>query len=80
LFTESRNPAGDAWTPSRLEYAVSVATRLSALPQDGVTLSASEFDGGQLDWSSFDVNKTFNIDTSADRPFVSLSETTILRR
>jgi hypothetical protein len=77
LFTESRNPAGDAWTPSRLEYAVSVATRLSALPQDGVTLSASEFDGGQLDWSSFDVNKTFNIDTSADRPFVSLSEMTI---
>ena len=62
---------------SRLEYAVSVATRLSALPQDGVTLSASEFDGGQLDWSSFDVNKSFNIDTSADRPFVSLSETTI---
>jgi hypothetical protein len=77
LFTESRNPAGDAWTPSRLEYAVSVATRLSALAQDGVTLSASEFDGGQLDWSSFDVNHTFNIDTTADKPFVALSQMTI---
>lgn len=77
LFTEPASPADDAWTPSRLEYAVSVSTRLSAQPQDGVTFSASEFDGGQLDWSSFDLNGKFNIDTTGDHTFVALNETTV---
>jgi hypothetical protein len=77
LFAELLGPGVDAWVPSRLEYAVSVAVRLSAQPQDGITLSASEFDGGRLDWSSFDVNNTFNIDTTGDQTFVPLNETTV---
>ena len=44
LFTEPASPADHAWTPSRLEYAVSVSARLSAQPQDALTLSASEFE------------------------------------
>src|SRR5262249_45988471 len=63
LFAEPTSPADDAWVPPRLEYAASVATRLSAQTTDTLTLSASEFDGGRLDWSSFDVNATFGIDT-----------------
>ena len=77
LFTEPASPADDAWTPSRLEYAVSVSTRLSAQPQDALTFSASEFDGGRLDWSSFDVNGEHNIDTTGDHTFVALNETTV---
>lgn len=77
LFAELAGPEVDAWVPSRLEYAVSVAARLSVQPQDGITLSASEFDGGRLDWSSFDVNNTFNIDTTGDQTFVPLNETTV---
>jgi hypothetical protein len=77
LFAEPSSPADNAWTPSRLEYAVSVSTRLSAQPQDGLTFSATEFDGGRLDWSSFDVNGRFSIDTTGDRSFVPLSEATM---
>lgn len=77
LFTEPATAADDAWTPARLEYGVSVATRLSDQPQDGITLSASEFDGGRLDWSSFDVNRKFTIDTTGDRTFEPLNETTV---
>jgi hypothetical protein len=77
LFAEPANPAEDAWNPSRLEYAVSVWTRLSAQPQDALTFSASEFDGGRLDWSSFDVNGKFNIDTTGDHTFVALNERTV---
>jgi hypothetical protein len=77
LFSEPSSPADDAWTPSRLEYAFSVATRLSPQSQDALTFSASEFDGGRLDWSSFDVNNKFNIDTTGDRTFVALNERTV---
>lgn len=69
LFNE---PATDnAWTPSRLEYATSIGTRFSAQAQDGLTLSASEFGGGQLDWSAFDVNDRFTLTTTGDAPFTS---------
>jgi hypothetical protein len=77
LFAEPNGPADDAWTPSRLEYAVSVATRLSPQPHYALTLSASEFNGGRLDWSSFDVNGTFDVDTTGDSAAVPLNETTI---
>src|SRR5581483_5949303 len=64
LFSEG---AGlDAWTSPRLEYATSIAARVSTASGAGVTLSANEFDGGRLDWSSFDVDPTYPIDTSAD--------------
>lgn len=77
LFAESAGPENDAWVPSRLEYAVSVAARFSTQPQDALTLSASEFDGGRLDWNSFDVNPSFPIDTSIDQAFAALDESTV---
>jgi hypothetical protein len=77
LFAEPANPADDAWTPSRLEYAVSVSARLSAQAPDALTLSASEFDGGRLDWSSFDWNSANTLNTTGDAAFVPLNETTI---
>jgi len=77
LFTEPAGPADDAWTPSRLEYAVSVSARLSAQAQDALTLSASEFDDGQLDWSNFDWNVDSSLDTTGDATFTPLNETTI---
>ena len=75
LFAEPATPADDAWIPSRLEYAVSVGTRLS--DQEPVTLSASEFDGGRLDWSSFDVNAAFTLDSTGDKPFAAVNEATV---
>jgi hypothetical protein len=77
LFTEPASPADNAWTPSRLEYAVSVSARLSAQPHDALTFSASEFDGGQLDWSSFDIDGEFSIDTTGDHAFAALNQATV---
>jgi len=77
LATEPENVSSDAWVADRLEYAVSVAARLSPQPMDEVTLSASEFDDGRLEWSSFDVNAEVNMGTSADHGAVSLVETTV---
>jgi hypothetical protein len=77
LFTEPAGPADDAWTPSRLEYAVSVSARFSAQTSDSMTFSANEFDHGQLDWSNFDWNVDSTLDTTADATFSSLNETTI---
>lgn len=76
LFTE---PAGksDAWAASRLEYGVSVSTRFSAQATDQLTLTASEFGGGRLDWSSFDVNGALAVDSTGDKPFKSLVELTV---
>jgi hypothetical protein len=76
LFSEPTG-AADAWTPARLEYAVSVAARLSAEPRDALTLSASGFGGGRLDWSSFDVNIGVGLDTTGDQAVTALSEATI---
>ncbi len=76
-FAEPATPADDAWTAPRLEYAVSVGTRLSAQASDALTLSASQFDGGRLDWSSFDVNTQLSVDTTGDSGFSSFSDSTI---
>lgn len=75
LFAEPSQPADDAWIPSRLEYAVSVGTRLSA--QEPLTLTATEFDGGRLDWSSFDVDAAFTVDSTGDQPFAAVNEATV---
>lgn len=77
LLSEPGATATDPWIPSRLEYAVSVATRLSAAPTDEVTLSASEFDDGRFDWTSFDLNPTAKLGAVSDTNFVSIAETTI---
>jgi hypothetical protein len=74
LFAEPAGGAEEAWVPPRLEYAASVAARLSAQANDAVTLSASEFDGGRLDWCNFDVNTALAIDTSGDARFGPVNE------
>ncbi|MDM0109518.1 hypothetical protein QTH97_31650 [Variovorax sp. J22R24] len=68
---------GDAWQPSRLEYAVSVAARLSDRPEDEFALTAAEFDDGRLDWSSFDRNLEVRMGTDGDRKLSSVVETTV---
>jgi hypothetical protein len=77
LFTEPPAGAVDPWIPSRLEYAVSVAARLSPQPEDERTLTALEYDGGRLDWSSFDLNAEVNMGTLEDRAFSPLVATAI---
>lgn len=77
LFSEPSTAAADAWQPERMEYALSVAARLSADPFDEVTLTASEFYDGHLDWSSFDRNLEVNMGTDTDRRFASLVETNV---
>lgn len=69
--------AADAWLPSRLEYAVSVAARLSDRPEDEIALTAAEFDDGRLDWSSFDRNLEVRMGTDGDRQLSALTETTV---
>jgi len=77
LASEPDNASSDAWVADRLEYAVSVAARMSPQPIDEVTLSASEFDDGRLEWSSFDVNGEVNMGTDAGPGTVPLVETTV---
>jgi len=75
LFSEG--PGLDAWTAPRLEYAASVAARVSTANSDSITLSANEFDGGRLDWSSFDVDPTYPLDTSADAVGTPLNQRSV---
>jgi hypothetical protein len=77
LTIEPENATQDAWLPERMEYAVSIAGRLSPKPEDEVTLSADEFDDGVLDWSSFDVNAEVNMGTASDDRVVAITETTV---
>ena len=77
LAIEPETAAKDAWLPERMEYAVSIAARLSPKPEDEVTLSADEFDDGVLDWCSFDVNAEVNLGTAAEDPFVAITQTTV---
>jgi hypothetical protein len=77
LVSEPADAADDAWLPSRMEYAVSVAGRLSDKPEDEVSLTAAEFDDGHLDWSSFDRNIEVSMGTENDRSFAALTETTL---
>jgi hypothetical protein len=77
LFAEPQPGGADTWNPSRLEYAVSVAARLSPKPEDERTLTALEYDGGRLDWSSFDLNAEVNVGTLADEGFAPLVATAV---
>jgi len=77
LYSEPTSATDEAWSPSRLEYAVSVGTQLSADPQDEITLSASEIDGAPLDWSNFDVNTISRLDAGDAHSFNSLVEATV---
>jgi len=77
VATEPEQVSADAWVADHLEYAVSVAGRLSPEPLDEVTLSASELDDGRLEWSGFDVNIEVNMGTAPDHGAVSMVETTV---
>jgi len=77
LFTEPAGPADDAWTPDRLEYAVSVAARLSAAPEDALTFTATELGGGRLDWASFDLDGEFGVEVGGEDRVTALRESTV---
>ncbi len=77
LFNEPAPQAPDAWVPERLEYAVTVAARLSDDPFDERPLTAAEFYDGHLDWSSFDVDLEVNLGTQGDHTVTPVVETTI---
>lgn len=77
LAAEPARPADDAWLPARLEYAVTVAARLSERPEDEFSFSAGEFDDGRLDWSRFDRNAEVAMGSGADRAFRTIVETTV---
>jgi hypothetical protein len=77
LFAEPAGPADDAWAPSRLEYAATVSASFSDQPLDQINLAATGFDGGRLDWSSFDCDFEINMSSNVDHTFSSVTETTI---
>ncbi|HEX6397960.1 MAG TPA: hypothetical protein VFZ95_11075, partial [Steroidobacteraceae bacterium] len=63
LYSEPADAKKDAWDPMRLEYSMSVAARLPGTVAEDLTLSATEVDGGLLDWSSFDRNPGVTLGT-----------------
>ena len=77
LFSEPSAGAADAWMPARMEYAVTVAGRLSDEPLDERPLTATEFYDGHLDWNSFDLDLEVNLGTQGDRTVRSIVETTV---
>ena len=77
LFSEPGESADDAWIPERLEYAVSVAGRLSTQLMDEKTLTAAELYDGHLDWSDFDLNVEASLGTGSDQSFKTIVRTSI---
>jgi len=77
IFTEPVNESDDAWIPSRMEYALTVAGQLSDDRFDQRPLTASEFYDGHLDWSSFDLDFEVNLGTERDHKYSVITETTI---
>jgi hypothetical protein len=77
LFCEPAPSTATAWVPDRLEYAATVAGRLSEQPGDEMALTASEFYEGHLDWNHFDLNREVNLGSDSDRRFGSITETTV---
>jgi len=77
LFSEPVTEADDAWSSSRMEYALTVAGQLSGDRFDQRPLTASEFHDGHLDWSSFDLDFEVNLGTEGDRKFGAITETTV---
>jgi len=77
VASEPAGALGDGWNPARLEYALSVGAQLSADVQDDMTYSASELDGGPLDWSSFDIDPRVTLGTHAAPAVSTLVSTAI---
>jgi hypothetical protein len=73
FFTE---PAVDesCWLPERIEYAFSVAARLS----DGeVPLTAREYYEGHLDWYDFDLNLEVSLGAANDNAIQQIKQTLV---
>jgi hypothetical protein len=73
LFSEPEagNPS---WLPERMEYAFSVATRLS----DGeCILTAKEYFDGKLDWHAFDANPEVTLGAATDPASTEITRTVI---
>lgn len=77
FFSEPEGKDDDAWVTSRLEYAVSVAARLSDDASHGVTLTAAEYADGHLGWSDFDVDPAANIGGPVSSRAASFMSTSI---
>jgi hypothetical protein len=77
LFSEPETESDDAWSPPRMEYALTVAGQLSDDRFDQRALTASEFYDGHLDWSSFDLDSEVNLGTERDHTFGVITETTV---
>jgi hypothetical protein len=77
LFSEPVKESDDAWSPPRMEYALTVAGQLSEDRFDQRPLTASEFYDGHLDWSSFDLDFEVNLGTERDHKFGVITETTV---
>ena len=73
LFSEP-DVNNSSWLPERMEYAFSVATRLS----DGeCILTAQEYFDGQLDWYAFDANPEVTLGAATDNPSTEITRTVI---
>ncbi|MFN8499166.1 MAG: hypothetical protein U0641_15055 [Anaerolineae bacterium] len=71
LFSEPQD-GNPSWLPERMEYAFSVAARLS----DGeLILTAQEYTEGRLDWYDFDVNAEVTLGAAADAPPMPITRT-----
>ena len=77
LFSEPSVPDADAWMPERMEYAMTVAARMSDEPDGEKPLTAAEFYDGHVDWSSFDLDYKANLGTAGDRTVTAITETTV---
>ena len=77
LFSEPAAPDADAWMPERMEYAMTVAARMSEPVTNEKPLTALEFYDGHVDWSSFDLDYHANLGTAGDRDATVMTETTV---
>jgi hypothetical protein len=73
LFSEPET-VNPSWLPERMEYAFSVATRLS----DGeCVLTAQEYFDGHLDWYAFDANPEVTLGAVTDNASTEIVRTVI---
>ena len=70
-------PAQDAWQRERMEYAFSVAARVSDDAFGERTLSAAEYFEGRLDWHAFDLNAEVALGAASDTPGASVVRSVI---
>jgi len=77
LFSQPAGDAPAAWQRERMEYAFSVAARLSPDRFAERTLSASEYYDGILDWYAFDLNQEVALGTEGDAPGAEVTRTVV---